>query len=278
MSFTRRTFVRTVPTFGAFIITSTSTVAAQPAEPSWPSPPPAPGAPVDDSFPSHHPYLAKEMVGVAHSNLARVTELVKQYPALAKASWDWGFGDWESALGAASHVGNRPIAELLLENGAPPTLFSATMLGQLDIVKAWLTAVPDALHLRGPHGISLIAHAQAGGAQAAPVLQYLQSLGPQRANPIEPLSADDRAALEGTYTFGARPRDRFIVDVQNNQLGIVRPGATRRGLFHLGKLEFYPTGAPRVKIRFDRSEGAASALTLLDPDPVVRATRAKTSV
>jgi hypothetical protein len=32
------------------------------------------------------------------------------YPwQLARAAWDWGFGDWETALGAASHMGSRPI-------------------------------------------------------------------------------------------------------------------------------------------------------------------------
>ena len=37
----------------------------------------------------------------------RVKELVGRQPALAKATWDWGFGDWETSLGAASHVGHR---------------------------------------------------------------------------------------------------------------------------------------------------------------------------
>ena len=90
-------------------------------------------------------------------------ELVQQQPALAKASWDWGYGDYETALGAASHVGQRAIAELLLENGAPPTLYSATMLGQLDVVKAFIAATPGAQRMRGPHSLSLMVHAKAGG-------------------------------------------------------------------------------------------------------------------
>jgi len=58
-------------------------------------------------------------VVVAHFNLARVKELVGRHATLAKAAWDWGFGDWETALGAASHVGNRDIAELLLRLRRP---------------------------------------------------------------------------------------------------------------------------------------------------------------
>src|SRR5437762_14165261 len=82
---------------------------------------------VADAFPSQPRELVEEMVVVAHGNVARVKELVGRQPTLAKATFDWGFGDWETALGAASHVGNRDIAELLLSNGAHPTIFSAAM-------------------------------------------------------------------------------------------------------------------------------------------------------
>jgi hypothetical protein len=277
MYLNRRSFVRVVPAFGAFVVSSPADVSAQAAAavPSWPLPPPAPGAPADESFPSNHPFLTKEMVAVSHNNLDRVRELLRKHPSLAKSAWDWGFGDWETALGAASHVGirARPIAEVLLEHGAPPTLFSAAMLGQLDIVKAWMAAVPDALHLRGPHGIPLIAHAEAGGPQAASVLEFLKSLGPQRPNQIEPLTPEDRAAIEGSYTFGDRARDQFLVDTVQNQLGVTRTGATRRNIFHLGKLEFYPAGAAQVRIRFERTQSQASSLAVFDPDLVVTARR-----
>ena len=87
------------------------------------------------SFPAHEPDLVKEIVSVSHGNLARVKELVSARPALARASWDWGYGDWETPIDAASHVGNRPIAEYLIANGARPTIYTAAMMGQLDIVK-----------------------------------------------------------------------------------------------------------------------------------------------
>src|SRR5258708_23280902 len=72
------------------------------------------GLSVRDTFPSQPPELVREMVTVAHFDLKRVKELVEARPALASAGWDWGFGDWETPLGAASHMGNRPIAEYLL--------------------------------------------------------------------------------------------------------------------------------------------------------------------
>ena len=120
--------------------------------------------------------LVFEIVAKAHGDLNRVKELLEQEPALINATWDWGGGDFETALGAAAHMGRKDIANFLLEHGARLDIFAAAMLGKLDIVKAALTAYPEALKTSGPHDIPLIAHAQAGGDDAKAVLEYLQSL------------------------------------------------------------------------------------------------------
>ena len=44
--------------------------------------------------------------------------------------------DWEASLDAASHMGNGEIDEYLLSKGALPFIFSAAMLGEMDVVKA----------------------------------------------------------------------------------------------------------------------------------------------
>ena len=245
-----------------------------PAQADWPAPPAA-GAPPDEFFPSLHPSLMKDVVGLSHSNLAKVQEMVQHHPALAKASWDWGYGDHETALGAAAHVGQRAIAELLLENGAPPTLFSATMLGQLEVVKAFMAATPGLQKIRGPHSLSLMVHAKAGGPAAAAVVAYLESIG-DAALPLtdEPLTAVERAMLAGRYAYGDRPRDGFTVETKPNQVAINRVGVGPRFIRHLGKLEFVPPGAPAVRIRFEREGDSIAALTIHDPDLVVRARRA----
>lgn len=121
--------------------------------------------------------LVKEWVGKAHSDLARVKELFAQEPRLLNASFDHGGGDFESALEAAGHVGNRDIAEFLLANGARMNIFCAAMLGRLDIVKATLDAFPDLKNSAGPHGLKLKHHAIKGGEQAKAVLEYLESIG-----------------------------------------------------------------------------------------------------
>jgi hypothetical protein len=50
------------------------------------------------------PELVREFVGKAHGDLGRVRELLQAQPRLVNAAWDWGGGDWETALGAAAHV------------------------------------------------------------------------------------------------------------------------------------------------------------------------------
>ena len=120
--------------------------------------------------------FVEEFVEKAHSDFGRIKELLAQEPALANAAWDWGGGDFESALGAASHMGRKDIANHLLEQGARLDLFAAAMLGKLDIAKAALNAYPDAINTPGPHWISLIRHAEMGGEEAKAVLEFLESV------------------------------------------------------------------------------------------------------
>jgi hypothetical protein len=229
---------------------------------------------IPDWFPQQDPAIVREMVGVSHGQAARVRELVGRQPALANAAIDWGFGDWETALGAASHVGNREIAEFLLANGARPSIFSAAMLGQLDVVKAFITASPGIQRVPGPHHITLMAHARAGGAPAEPVVKYLESVGDADRRPMtQALDPADRDAVVGRYAFGPGPRDYFEVGVQNDQLGIERPGAVRRFLIHTGTLVFFPSGVPSVRIAFARDGDRVTTLTVANPDVLVTAQR-----
>jgi len=152
----RRRFLALVPA-AALIPTVRSTPEGTLIQVQQPSAPPG--------FPRHDPALARETVGASHANLARVKELVSASPALARAAWDWGYGDWETALAAASHVGNKEIAAVLLAAGAHPTIFSAAMLGQLETVKAFIAASPGIQKTRGPHGLPLLDHAKAGRAR-----------------------------------------------------------------------------------------------------------------
>jgi hypothetical protein len=72
-------------------------------------------------------------------------------------------------------MGRRDIALFLLERGARLDLFAAAMLGQVAIVRAVLEAYPSVRDVLGPHGISLVEHARAGGEEAREVLELLES-------------------------------------------------------------------------------------------------------
>jgi len=133
-----------------------------------------------DKKPALEITLVQEFVSKSHADLEAVQDLLAREPALINSSWDWGGGDWETGLGAAAHMGRRDIALYLLKNGARLDLFAAAMLGNLDVVRATVEAYPDAMDIPGPHGIPLIAHAQAGGNEAMQVYEYLKSLSSQK--------------------------------------------------------------------------------------------------
>ena len=112
MPLSRRSFFSITSGLSALGISALATRA-------WGQAPPLPyaisGA---DAFPQQDPGLVKDAVGASHGNFARIRELVEKQPAMARASIDWGFGDWETCIDAAAHVGNKPIADFLLTHGA----------------------------------------------------------------------------------------------------------------------------------------------------------------
>lgn len=167
----RRRFLRTSASlFAGGLLTKIS--FAQETTP----PPPNVGKP-----PAKPPALPRDQVqatvGQAHRSLDNVRNLVEATPLLVNACWDWGGGDFETPLEAAAHTGGREIAEYLLSKGARPSLYAAGMLGQLDLVKAFLAVDPRAHLIPGPHGFTLLHCVKKGGAAAQPVLDWLLSQG-----------------------------------------------------------------------------------------------------
>ena len=122
------------------------------------------------------PQLVEELVFYAHSNLDKVKAIVTAHPKIVNSVIDWGGGDYESALGAAAHMGLRDMALYLLEHQARLDIFAATMLGKLEIVKAAVAAFPQIVSVPGPHGIPLVVHAKQGGKEAEEVLKFLEQL------------------------------------------------------------------------------------------------------
>lgn len=139
------TAIATLPAF--------ATSPAQPAAPAKNAPgsEPARPSPIDGES-------VKAFVSAAHRDLGAVRDMLSRNPQLIHATWDWGAGDWETALGAAGHTGNRPIAEYLLAAGARFEATCAAMLGMTGAVTALINASPKLVDVRGPHRYSLMYH------------------------------------------------------------------------------------------------------------------------
>jgi hypothetical protein len=106
--------------------------------------------------------LVKDFVAKSHGDLEAVRALLKREPRLVVSSWDWGAGDWENGLNAASHMGRHDIADFLIESGARLDAPAVFMLGWEAPAKAMLGAVPALHKTPGAHGIPLLSHAILG--------------------------------------------------------------------------------------------------------------------
>lgn len=186
--YTRKQFLIGSGVAAVSLFCGRSLLQAQPGvSPSAPAQSPIPeSADNVPDFPEHHPQFdrarVKRFVIAGHVNLAAVKKMLSEEPNLINGAIDWGNGDFETALGGASHMGRRDIAEYLLEHNARMDIFAATMLGKIDIVKAAVAAFPNIVNVPGPHGIPLIIHAQKGGQAAKEVFDFLKPLAgePQR--------------------------------------------------------------------------------------------------
>ena len=235
--------------------------------------PDAPGG--SDAFPAQDPSIVREMVGAAHAKPDRVRELLREAPRLANASWDWGFGDWETPLGAASHVGKPEIAKMLLAAGARADLFTHAMLGNIDVVRATIVAMPGIERVRGPHGLTLAHHARQG--EATDVIEYLKTLpGADIPYTNLPLTPEQQQPYLGIYRYGDGPTQTFEVLVQKStgSLGIQRNGRSLQKLFHQGDHVFHPPGSEETRLTFTVESGKATRLQIKGPGSPVLLIRA----
>ncbi|MBK9109101.1 MAG: hypothetical protein IPM92_12235 [Saprospiraceae bacterium] len=142
---------------------------------------------INNRYPAIDEELTYAIVNASHFDFEKVKKLVTKRPELANATWDWGFGDFETAIGACSHTGRRDIAEFLISHVAKPDIFTFAMLGMLSSVKELIKIFPGIQSHRGPHGITLWKHVQTrlankditskDKANVQKVANYLEKLG-----------------------------------------------------------------------------------------------------
>ena len=236
-------------------------------------------------YPSMNDKMVSAVVGAAHSDLNKVKELVSNRPEMALAAWDWGFGDWETAIGAASHMGRRDIAELLISYGARPDIFTMAMMGSYKAVQEMVESIPGVQSTPGPHGITLLQHAKnrlrvkdipaEDQNNVNKVITYLEGLGNADVKPKSmEITEEEQKKYLGEYRFGEGKDEIFVVDLNMRKLlQIGRKGNFGRVMNKVDDNIFSPGGAPSVKISFKLADNKAVSLTIHEPEPLVTAVR-----
>lgn len=121
--------------------------------------------------------IVKEFVIAGHKNLSKVKEMLAERPNLISSRYDWGKGDFEEAIEGAGHLGDKEIAEYLIDQGARVNLFVLTMLGKTHLVKPVIEEYPRLLMAKGAHGFTLLHHAKVGGENSMELFDYLNEKG-----------------------------------------------------------------------------------------------------
>jgi hypothetical protein len=132
---------------------------------------------VQDGPPPLPTSLVKEFVIAGHGNFTKVQAMLLENPNLIYSKFDWGNGDFEAAIEGAGHVGNKEIANYLIQAGSRVTIYVLTTLGKTDLVKPILETYPSLITAKGPHGFTLLHHAKVGGKDAEELYTYLQEKG-----------------------------------------------------------------------------------------------------
>jgi hypothetical protein len=229
--------------------------------------------------PKRYPAIAEditnEVVGVAHFNLDRLKELVNKRPELARATWDWGFGDWETAIGAASHVGRKDIVDYLISMGARPDIFTFAMLGAYKTVKSMIESMPGLQRTSGPHGISLLQHVKNGDSKSKnskQLIDYLTALDGADSPKYLALDEAEIQKYVADYKYGEGEFDGFSVKVNSQKkLLFGKLGKFGGSLLKIDDHTFTYNGVPSVKISFQFENQRVVSLTVKEPELILMA-------
>jgi ankyrin repeat protein len=107
--------------------------------------------------------VREQVVGVSHFQFDTLRELVEAHPALARAQAT----STEITVEACAHTGQREIVAYLLERGAPYSLPTAVMRGDLARARSLLAEDPLRIHERGAHDFALLWYPVIGGGDLA---------------------------------------------------------------------------------------------------------------
>ena len=156
-----------------------------------------------------------EFVAAAHHDLPFIQQKLAELPGLLNENAQW----IETPIQAAAHVGNRPIAEFLLAQGAPLDICTAAMLGRADDVRAALADDPELAHAHGPHDIPVMYYPAIGG--SIEIAQILLDAGAD-------VNAGEggNTPLHGAALVGQTPMVQWLLDHDANPYALDYEGKT----------------------------------------------------
>ena len=121
------------------------------------------------------PEAIYEFVAAAHKDFDETKRIVEANPLILNCTNQFSMGDFETAVGGASHMGRRDIANLLIAKGARLDIFNFAFIGFDDLVKQLVDEYPQLLRAPGPHGFTLLHHAKVG--ERKNLMSWLQEKG-----------------------------------------------------------------------------------------------------
>jgi hypothetical protein len=225
-------------------------------------------------YPAIDESVVVDVVGASHFDLDKVKVLINARPELSRATWDWGFGDWETALGAASHVGRKDIVSFLLSKGARPDIFTFAMLGKYEVVKGMIESTPGVQKITGPHGISLLQHVKNGmnfdsasnNDEAKKLTDYLSSLGDADGETYIAVEEKDKNKYIGDYKYGDGANEGFTIKLNmRKMIALGKLGKSGGALYKIKDNHFIYNGTSSVKISFAFENDRVVSLTVAEP-------------
>jgi ankyrin repeat protein len=100
------------------------------------------------------------LIDASRESLAAVKPILDAHPELIAAMNALApKAGAETPQRAAARCRRLDILQYFLDQGVQPDLFSATALGNVQLVDAYLTAHPREVNAKGAHGIALMVHA-----------------------------------------------------------------------------------------------------------------------
>ncbi|WP_420601804.1 hypothetical protein [Flagellimonas sp.] len=119
--------------------------------------------------------LILEFVFAAHKSLDETQKILEKHPLLLNCTSQFKKGDFETAVGGASHMGRKDIVDYLVGKGARLDIFNYAFLGFDGFIKKMVATYPQLLNSYGPHGFTLLHHAEVG--KHKELAEWLQSKG-----------------------------------------------------------------------------------------------------